>query len=254
MGSRITRAVFKDERSRPLDKSKAEDIANLATLFFSFIACLFFFLFGYLYRPYLKEQPTLYLTAFLLYLSTPKFPPATKTILLSLLLFILILVSKISGVGFFFLKGGVILSAVLFATISNCDLVGNPFRQALLVWSQYECFWLGLSLSLDVERINLQAGRAGEGEDSMLVKCLFSLIGLMAFTLASFGKGFLRKHLEQSNKETELKQQIPAALLTFAILLCCLGIKGGLALSFLLKCVALFVSVAIMAASRKINI
>jgi hypothetical protein len=34
----------------------------------------------------------------------------------------------------------------------------------------------------------------------MLVKCMFSLIGVMALILATVGKGLLRKNMEQKNK------------------------------------------------------
>jgi hypothetical protein len=150
MGSRITRAVFKDERNRPIDKNKAEDIADLATYFFSFIASLYFFLFGYLYRPYSQEHPTLYLGVLLLFVVTKSIPSATKTILLAFSLFLLFIFSHFSGLHCFFIKASLLVSSMLFATMSNSDLVGNPFRHASLLWVQYECFWLGFSLSKDV--------------------------------------------------------------------------------------------------------
>jgi len=137
MGSRITRAVFKDERNRPIDKNRIEEISNLATYFFSFIACLYFFLFGYLYRPYSQEHPTLYLGILVLFVITNSFPSASKAILLSFTLFLLFIFSHFSGLHCFFIKASLLLSSMLFATLSNSDLVGNPFRHALLLWAQY---------------------------------------------------------------------------------------------------------------------
>lgn len=137
MGSRITRAVFKDERNRPIDKNKTEDINNLATYFFSFIACLYFFLFGYLYRPYSHEHPTLYIGVLLLFALTKSVPSASKAILLAFGLFLLFIFSHFSGIHCFFIKASLLLSSMLFATVSNSDLVGNSFRHTLLLWAQY---------------------------------------------------------------------------------------------------------------------
>ena len=88
----------------------------------------------------------------------------------------------------------------------------------------------------------------------MLVQCLFSLIGMMAFTLASFGKNFVKRNLFHSNKAIDLKQQIPSALMTFLVALCSLSLKGMLVLSFSMKSLALFTSLGILIASRNLKI
>jgi hypothetical protein len=84
----------------------------------------------------------------------------------------------------------------------------------------------------------------------MLVKSMFSLIGVMALILATFGKGLLRKKMEQNNREVSLKQQIPNGLLTFTLLSCILTIKNGADISFGLKSLALFISFGVMFALR----
>jgi len=80
----------------------------------------------------------------------------------------------------------------------------------------------------------------------MLVKSLFSLMGVMALILATFGKGLLRKKIEQNNREVSLKQQIPYGLLTFTLLSCILTIKNGTEMSFGLKSLTPFISLAVL--------
>jgi hypothetical protein len=84
----------------------------------------------------------------------------------------------------------------------------------------------------------------------MLVKSMFSLIGVMALVLATFGKGLLRRKMEQNSREVSLKQQIPYGLLTFTLLSCILTIKNGAEMSFGLKALTLFISLAVIIAMR----
>lgn len=71
MGSRITRSVFREERARPIDRSRNEEIQTLTLSFLTFISLLVCFFQGYLFRPY--QHMSLHLLVFLPLL--PPFPP-----------------------------------------------------------------------------------------------------------------------------------------------------------------------------------
>ncbi len=175
MGSRITRTVFKEERSRPLDRGRNEQIQTLTLVFLGFVSLLACFLHGYLYRPY---QPLpLHLLLFL-----PLLPPRSP-ILPALLLFITIIATWALGLSMALLKGALLLATLYLSTATHSMVISQVVGGPLFLYLCYSSFELGLGLST--------FAHGGEGEEGMLVKVLFSLMALMALYLVSMGIRFL---------------------------------------------------------------
>ena len=119
MGSRITRAVFREERSRAIDQGRAPQIQTLTASFLSFISALSFFLYGYLYRPYLPFSQYLLMLLLLLFyfLRRPK-ASALLAILLGVILLLALLICSMLSLDSMGFKGILILGIALFAADS----------------------------------------------------------------------------------------------------------------------------------------
>ena len=148
MFSRITRLIHRNERNRPIDRTRKKEITALTIYLMAFISLLSFFFLGYLYRPYLNFNQYIFIALLIaFYLLRRPRASAPLTIILGISVLLTFVVAKVSGIDLFYLKGALILSTALFATDNAWDLVPYEFGKGALLYLQWQTFALGLFLS-----------------------------------------------------------------------------------------------------------
>ncbi len=158
MGSRITRALYKEERKLPIKKQKEEEIRTLIICFLGSLNVLYFFLFGYLFRPHIRSSNSIALFLIMIglffYLQLKQINRAT--LIASVALFVITIITKILGTDLSLLKGALILTTTALSAVSSFEASGSPFLQTFFLWLAYSSFGLGVKLSLIVSKINLE--------------------------------------------------------------------------------------------------
>jgi hypothetical protein len=107
--------------------------------FLSFISCLFFFLQGYLYRPYLDNRnslTTLLIVFTLLFFIKPKILPATTTLVSSLLVAAFV-IGQVSGIEMYFFKATLTIITCSLITITTFKFIARTNLQAFVLWLQF---------------------------------------------------------------------------------------------------------------------
>jgi hypothetical protein len=198
MGSRITRSVFREERARPIDSTRLEDIHQLTVVFLAFIAALASFLHAYLFR----IEPGLSFGMVGLFLIVSFFAcPKSITcipILSSLGIFIIIIIGYFIKSPLTFLRSTLILSTLLFATETNSKISQFPLARSVLLWLFYSSFQSGISLSSEMQLTIANLPEGNSNQESMLVKVMFSLIALMGLYLVFMGQRFMKRYQNRS--------------------------------------------------------
>ena len=201
MFSRITNLIHHNQRNRPIDPSRSKQINDLVIYFIAFLSNLSFFLYGYLYRPYLSLNQYIFITiAIIYYLIRKPRSSSPVAIIFAFFLILVIISAKITGIEMFSIKGGLILGTSLFAADIGWQIMPSHFGKGALLWVQWQSFAMGLLLSSQVHR-NKNQKQSINDEDPMVLKVVFSCIGLMCIYLVALGVKLL------TSKRTKSKQQ-----------------------------------------------
>ena len=157
MGSRITRALYKEERKLPIKKEREEEIKTLIICFLGSINTLYYFLFWYLFRPHIRASDSialfLIMIAIFFYLQLKQINRATM--ISSIGLFAIIIITKIIGFDLPLLKAALILTTTTLSAVSSFEVGQSSFLQTFFLWLAYSSFSLGIKLSLVVSKINI---------------------------------------------------------------------------------------------------
>ena len=263
MGSRITRSIFKEERSRPIDSKRAQEIRQLTVVFLTFISTLAFFLFGYISRPYSHLNGSISFILVLLLFGIRKyknsaFDSAPISIILSFLLIFVIIISHFIGIEMLSLKRAFIISIFLFASDSHYHLSPSRDAQAMILWLLYQIGAMGLILSAEVYRAKNKAVSYQGGEQGMLVKVLFSSVGAMAVYLVCLGRNFLKKMKSSNNQEEYYsfgaKESIVEGIACSILLYCCTVTQSQLNLNFIWSIISLLLTILIITVIKSIQL
>lgn len=127
----------------------------LVVAFIAFMNCIFFFLFGFLFRPHLNNRNSIgvFFLLFVLFTIIKLKQISRATIIASVCLCLGVTLSWLFSVDLMFLKATLILTSVTLSAVVGLELEVNAFFQSFLLWLLYEFFGLGVTLSLSVEKI-----------------------------------------------------------------------------------------------------
>jgi hypothetical protein len=122
---------------------------------------------------------------------------ASLAILLGIILLLVYVITGIVDLELVSLKGLLILSATFFAADSQLGLLSTSLGNGGLLWLQWQAFGIGLTLSHEVRLHGNPQPLKPDEEETMPLKLLFSLIGMMAIYLVAVGKRLLKAKKEE---------------------------------------------------------
>ena len=111
---------------------------DIATYFLAFLSILAFFLYGYLYRPYLPLNQYVALALIVgFFLLQKQSLSAPLAIITGFALIVVFIIAKITGFSLVSIKGALILATTLFASDCQQGLMLSHIGKESLLWLQW---------------------------------------------------------------------------------------------------------------------